>query len=49
MSKKMTKMQLRMAAIGNNMLDTGAEFYKSAKIREEIKNKIKMKKEKDEA
>lgn len=45
MSKELTNMQLRMAALGNNMAETGAELYRSPEVREEIKKNIKKQKE----
>lgn len=45
MSKKLTNMQLRMAALGNDMLEAGAELYRNPEVREEIKKNIKNEKE----
>lgn len=39
MSKKLTATKLKMAALGNNNIEAGAEIY----IDPEIKNKIKNK------
>ncbi|WP_179631858.1 hypothetical protein [Clostridium peptidivorans] len=45
MSKKLTAAQLRMAALGNNMIEVGAEIYKNPEIKNKIKNNIANKKE----
>lgn len=42
MSNKLTTTKLKMAAIGNNMIEAGAELYSNP----EIKNKFKKKSEK---
>lgn len=44
MSKKLTTTKLKMAAIGNNMMEAGAELYSNP----EIKNKFKKEPEKKE-
>ena len=44
MSKKLTATKLKMAALGNNMIEVGAEVY----IDTEIKNKFKSKSVKKE-
>ena len=44
MSKKLTATKLKMAALGNNMIEAGAEVY----IDTEIKNKFKSKSVKKE-
>lgn len=46
MAKKLTKMQLRMAALGNNMMEAGAELYSNPEVREKIKNSITKESEK---
>jgi hypothetical protein len=40
MAKKLTAAQLRMAALGNNMMEAGAEIYKSPEVRKKIKNNL---------
>lgn len=40
MSKKMTAAQLRMAALGNNMMEAGAELYSNPEVKEKIKNNM---------
>jgi hypothetical protein len=44
MSKKLSNVQLRMAALGNNMIEAGAELYRNPKVREEIKKNIRNEK-----
>lgn len=44
MSKKLTTTKLKMAALGNNMIEAGAELYRDP----EIKNKIKEVQNKNE-
>lgn len=44
MSKKLTPMQLRMAALSNNKLEAGIETYKDPEVRKKIKNNIMSKK-----
>ena len=39
MSKKLTSTKLKMAALGNNMIEAGAEIYIDPKIKNKIKNK----------
>lgn len=46
MTKKLTAAQLRMAALGNNMMEAGAEIYKNPNVKMNIKNNIKHKKQK---
>lgn len=48
MTKKLTKMQLRMAALGKNMMEAGAEFYSNPEIREKIKESITKENERSE-
>lgn len=43
MTKKLTAAQLRMAALGNNMMEAGAEIYKNPEVRKKIKENIKDK------
>ena len=45
MSKKLTATKLKMAAIGNNMMEAGAELYADPEIKNKIKEKIKDEKE----
>jgi hypothetical protein len=40
MTKELTKMQLRMAALGNHMMEAGAELYSNPEVREKIKENI---------
>ena len=44
MSKKLTKTKLKMAAIGNNMVEAGAELYSDPEIKNEFKDKSRNKK-----
>lgn len=44
MTKKLTSMQLRMAALGNHMMEAGAELYENPEVREKIKDNISKKK-----
>lgn len=44
MAKKLTAAQLRMAALGNNMMEAGAEIYKNPEVRKKIKDTLKDKK-----
>lgn len=41
MKEELTAAKLRMAALGNNMMEIGAEFYENPEVREKIKNNIK--------
>lgn len=43
MSKKLTAAQLRMAALGNNMMEAGVELYKNPEVRKKIKNNLASK------
>lgn len=45
MSKKLTKTKLKMAAIGNNMMEAGAELYSDFEIKNKVKEKSEKKKE----
>jgi hypothetical protein len=45
MSKKLTTTKLKMAALGNGMIEAGAELYSDP----EIKNKFKEKPKKEES
>ncbi len=47
MSKKLTAAQLRMAALGNNMVEAGAEIYSNPEVRDKIKNNLKDKSKKE--
>lgn len=47
MSKKLTAAQLRMAALGNNMVEAGAEIYSNPEVRDKIKNNLKDKNKKE--
>jgi hypothetical protein len=47
MSKDMTKTQLKMAALGNHMMEAGAEIYKSPEVREKIKENLSKESQKD--
>ncbi|MFL0245745.1 hypothetical protein [Candidatus Clostridium stratigraminis] len=40
MTKKLTAMQLRMAALANNDMEAGAEIYKNPEVTVKIKNNI---------
>jgi len=44
MSSKLTPTKLKMAALGNNNIEAGAEIYSDSEIKNRIKNKP-MKKE----
>ena len=44
MSSKLTPTKLKMAALGNNNIEAGAEIYSNPEIKKKIKNKL-MKKE----
>lgn len=44
MNKKLTNMQLRMAALGNDMAEAGAELYRNPEVKEKIKKNIKIEK-----
>ena len=46
MSKKLTAAQLRMAALGNNMMEAGAEIYRNPEVRKKIKNNLESKESK---
>lgn len=39
MSSKLTLTKLKMAALGNNNIEAGAEIYSNPKIRNKAKNK----------
>ena len=41
MSSKLTATKLKMAALGNNNIEAGAEIYSDPQIRNKINNKIK--------
>lgn len=43
MTKKLTAMQLRMAALANNNMEAGAEIYKNPEVTEKIKSNITKK------
>lgn len=43
MAKKLTAAQLRMAALGNNMMEAGAEIYKNPEVKKKIKDNLKHK------
>lgn len=45
MSKKLTATKLKMAAIGNNMLEAGAEIYSNPEVKEKIREKVTTEKE----
>jgi hypothetical protein len=45
MTKELTEAQLRMAALGNHMMEAGAELYSNPEVREKIKENIKDKDE----
>lgn len=45
MSKKLTATKLKMSALGNNMIEAGAEIY----IDPEVKNKLRNKPVKKES
>ena len=44
MSSKLTPTKLKMAALGNNNIEAGAEIYSDPEIKNKIKKKL-MKKE----
>ncbi len=44
----MSKTQLKMAAIGNHMMEAGAEIYKNPEVREKIKENLLKKETKNE-
>ena len=39
MSKELTSTKLKMAALGNDMIEAGAEIYIDTKIKNKLKNK----------
>jgi hypothetical protein len=39
MSKKLTATKMKMAALGNNMIEAGAEIYIDTEIKNKFKNK----------
>jgi hypothetical protein len=39
MSKKLTATKLKMSALGNNMIEAGAEIYTDPEIKNKFKNK----------
>ena len=41
MSKKLSITKLKMAALGNNMIEAGAELYKDLGIKDNVKEKEK--------
>lgn len=43
MSKKLTETKLKMAALGNHMMEAGAEIYSNPQVKKEIKNNLKEK------
>jgi hypothetical protein len=43
MSKKLTETKLKMAALGNHMMEAGAEIYSNPEVRREIKSHLKEK------
>lgn len=45
MSKKLTRTKLKMAAIGNNMMEAGAELYSNPEVKDKIKKKVEHEKE----
>jgi hypothetical protein len=46
MSSKLTPTKLKMAALGNNDMEAGAEIYSDPEIKNKIKNKFEKKKSK---
>jgi hypothetical protein len=40
MTKELTKMQLRMAALENHMMEAGAELYANPEVTQKIKENI---------
>jgi hypothetical protein len=46
MSKKLTAAQLRMAALGNNMMEVGAEIYRNPEVTDKIKKNLSKKEQK---
>jgi hypothetical protein len=48
MTKELTKAQLRMAALGNHMMEAGAELYSNPEVREKIKEKCIKNEEQDD-
>lgn len=49
MSKKLTAAQLRMAALGNHMMEAGAELYQNPEVVEKIKNELREDSKKKES
>lgn len=43
MSKKLTETKLKMAALGNHMMEAGAEIYSNPEVKKEIMNNLKEK------
>lgn len=43
MSSKLTGTKLKMAALGNNDIEAGAEIYSNPEIKNKIKNKLAKK------
>jgi len=43
MSKKLTATKLKMSALGNNMIEAGAEIYVDPEVKENIKDKSSKK------
>ena len=43
MSSKLTATKLKMAALGNNDIEAGAEIYSDREIKNKIKNKLTKK------
>lgn len=39
MSKKLSSTKLKMSALGNNMIEAGAEIYTDPEIKNKFKNK----------
>lgn len=48
MTKELTKAQLRMAALGNHMMEAGVELYSNPEVREKIKDNINKDDEHDD-
>lgn len=44
MSKKLSAAQLRMAALGNNMMEAGAEIYRNPEVTKKIKSNLEKEK-----
>ncbi|OPJ59442.1 hypothetical protein [Clostridium oryzae] len=45
MSKKITKTKIKMAGIGNHMMEAGAEIYANPEVKDKIKKKLENRKE----